>query len=290
MNIYDLALSLFRPLIIRNKERLNKLGDNLRRAQITKSMPEEYYAVSILFGIIAFPIALFVSLLFAAMLGLTNEKILIVLAISAGSSISTFFFINYYPKSIADSRKKKIENSLSFASLYMTTMAESSILPKDMFKLLGGLNEYGEIAKEARRISEDIEALGLDFPSAVERAIGRSPSSEWSEFLSGFRTTITSGGELKSYLSEKTRGYTAEYKERLASFGSMLSMLLQMYLTVVGVGTVFFIVMTSLMGVIGGVSTPMIKFMQYMVVLGGIPMMTIAMIILIRMISPLTVK
>ena len=290
MNIYEFALSLFRPLVIKKSERLNTLSENLKKAQFTNATAEEYYALSILLSIIALPIAMIVALLFAVISGVTLKNMLLVSAISLSVSAGTGILVLYYPKAMADTRKKKIENSLSFATLYLTTMSESSILPKDMFKLLGGLTEYGAIAEEARRISEDIEAVGLDFPSAVERAIRRSPSVEWSEFLAGFRTTIVGGGELRSYLEEKTRGYTSEYKERLVSFGKMLTMILQMYLTVVGIGTVFFIVISSLMGVIGGVSTTMIKFMQYSIVLGGIPLMTIAMIILIRIISPLTVK
>lgn len=290
MNIYEFALNLFRPLIVKRSNKLKKLADNLKRAHFTTVTAEEYFAFSILLAIIVYPVSLIVVLFFVAVSGLTLKNLLIGIGIAMAASIGTGFTVLYYPKTLADSRKKKIENSLSFATLYLTTMAESAILPKDMFKLMGRLKEYGAIADETRRISEDIEGVGLDFPSAIDRAIKRSPSVEWSEFLSGFKTTIVSGGELKSYLEEKTRGYTEEYKEKLVSFGKMLTMLLQMYLTVVGIGTVFFIVMSSLMGVIGGVSTTMVKVMQYMVVLGGIPLMTIAMIIIIRMISPLSVK
>ncbi|UCD03806.1 MAG: type II secretion system F family protein [Candidatus Woesearchaeota archaeon] len=290
MNIYELALNLFRPIVVKRSDKLNKLSNNLKRAHFTKFTAEEYFAFAILLSIIAYPVSLAVVLFFIIVSGLTLRNLLLGVSISLLVSAGTGFITLYYPKTLADARKKKIENSLSFATLYLTTMAESAILPKDMFKLMGGLKEYGAIADEARRISEDIEGVGLDFPSAVDRAIRRSPSVEWSEFLSGFKTTIVSGGELKSYLEEKTRGYTEEYKERLISFGKMLTMLLQMYLTIVGIGTVFFIVISSLMGVIGGVSTTMVKVMQYLVVLGGIPLMTVAMIIIIRMISPLSVK
>lgn len=289
-SIYDFALNIFRPLVVKHSSKLNTLAKDLRKAGYNDVTAEEYFSVVILAGLLAIPVSFIVSLFFVLVAGITILRLFMCFGISLLCSAGTMGFVLYYPKNIINSRKKKIENSLSFAALYLTTMSESSILPKKMFKLLGRLDEYGAIADEAKRISEDVEGLGLDFPSAVQRAIKRSPSDEWSEFLSGLNTTITSGGELKSYLEEKTKGYTSEYKQKLVSFGKMLTMLLQMYLTLVGIGSVFFIVISSLMGVIGGVSTIMIKVMQYSLVLGGIPLMTVAMILIIKTISPLSVK
>jgi len=44
MNIYEFALSLFRPLVIKKSERLNTLSENLKKAQFTNATAEEYYA------------------------------------------------------------------------------------------------------------------------------------------------------------------------------------------------------------------------------------------------------
>lgn len=287
--LYDFAFNIFRNFILKNEQVLTKLSKDLNKAKIMIS-PEKYFALALFLGLIAIPISIIIALIFSAISGFSIINILLSFIIGIGIGVGTLMFILYYPKTIIDSRKKRIENAISFAALYLTTMSESSILPKDMFKLLGNLEEYGEIAIEARKIAEDMEGLGMDLSSSIESAIARSPSQEWSEFLSGFRTTIVSGGDLKEYLLEKTKGYTSEYKRKLGEFGKMLGMLLQMYLTVVGVGTVFFIVMSSLMGVIGGMSPVMIKTMQYFLVVIGIPLVTVGMIIIIRAISPLSVK
>ena len=288
-NIYEFAFKLFRPYLIKKKETLDELASTLKKAKINLSA-EHYYAFSLLLVLLILPVALFISILFVSLLDLSLTNILLAIGISLGAAFGIRTLVLFYPQTKKDVRKKKIENAISFSTLYITTMAESSILPKDMFRLMGQLEEYGEISDEARRISEDIDGLGLDLPSAIERAINRSPSREWSEFLSGFKTAIISGGDLKEYLREKTKGYTEAYKRKLVSFGKILAMLLQMYLTVVGIGTVFFVVMSSLMGVIGGISTTMIKTMQYSMVLLGIPLATVAMIIIIRAVSPLSVK
>lgn len=289
MNVYDFALDLFRSHIVKNRDKLKKLHSSLVTSRMDVSS-EKYYALILLSVLISFIVSMILTFFIVVLSGITLVKIVFALIFPFAVSAGVGLFIYFYPRLKAGQRKKKIENALSFATIYMTTMAESSILPKDMFRLMGQLEEYGEIAEESKRIAEDVEVLGLDLPTAIDRAISRSPSFEWSEFLSGFKTTITGGGDLSSYLKEKSKGYTSEYKKKLVQFGKMLGLLIQMYLTVVGVGTVFFIVISSLMGVMGGVSTLTIKAMQYMVVLVGIPMVTLMMIIIIRAISPINIK
>jgi archaellum biogenesis protein FlaJ (TadC family) len=69
-----------------------------------------------------------------------------------------------------------------------------------MFRMMSTFKEYGELSKEAEKISTDIKALGLDAPEALTRAISRSPSPFWSELLVGLKTTVTVGGDLAKYL------------------------------------------------------------------------------------------
>lgn len=288
-DFYDFSFNLFRSFLLKNKDTLQKLAEDLNKAKIFKS-PEKYFAAGLFSGVLGAIFSFIFLIIFFAISGISIINILLSIIISISVGISIPMILIYYPKTLIDARKKRIENALSFAALYLTTMSESSILPKDMFHLLGNLEEYGEIAIESKKISEDMSGLGMDISSAISNAISRSPSPEWSQFLSGFRNAIVSGGNLQEFLVEKTKGYTEDYKRRLTDFGKMLGMLLQMYLTVVGVGTVFFIVMSSLMGVIGGTSPVVIQTMQYFLVIVGIPLVTVAMIIIIRAISPLSVK
>jgi flagellar protein FlaJ len=203
------------------------------------------------------------------------------------AAIGGFFVTYFYPKLTADERKKKIENALSFGTLYFATLAKSGFPPHKMFKVMAGFKEYGELAKESSKISNDVEALGLDTPTALTRAMNRSPSPEWTELLAGLKTAITVGGDLGTYLEEKADGFVSEYKRRLEEFSNFLTMLMEVYITIVIVGGIFFIVITSIMSSIGAVSVSLLKAINWLIVLVGIPVLTAAFILIAKGMSPI---
>ena len=140
----------------------------------------------------------------------------------------------------------------------------------------------------SRKITADIDILGFDFPTAINRAIKRSPSYNWIELLSGIRNTITIGGELGDYLEEKAEGYIQDYKRKVKKFNDTVSIFMNVYITLILVGIVFFIIMSSLMSTIGGMSINMLKMSQIGIVFVGLPVVSLAFILLIKTMSPWT--
>jgi len=286
-DIYEYSLQLFRPTVRKHESLFSRLAEDLRRAHMLFPA-EQWAAFSILVTVITFVVALAVSLAFTlvlitpALLAI-GIAILLTIGVTAGAGLLVF----YYPSLVADERKKRIENAIPFAVLYMATIARSGFPPQDIFRLLSGFKEYGEISKEASKITNDIEAMGLDILTALTRAIARSASPEWTELLAGLKTTIAVGGDLPKYLDEKTTGFVAEYKRRLGDFGNMLSMLIEIYITLVIVGAVFFIVTTSVMIAVGGVPVDLIKAINLLLVVVGLPLLTAAFILIVKGVSPL---
>ena len=88
------------------------------------------------------------------------------------------------------------------------------------------------------------------------------------------------------YLEKKAHGFVQEYRRKLQSFSKTLTLLMNMYITLIIVGTVFFIVVSSLMGAVGGISTTAIKIVHYLVIFLGLPALTAMLIIIIRSSSP----
>jgi flagellar protein FlaJ len=201
--------------------------------------------------------------------------------------ISGFFLTYFYPTMIADERRKKIENALPFGTLYLSTLARAGFPPQNMFRLMAGFKEYGELSHEAGKISNDIDALGLDISEALSRAMNRSPSPSWTELLAGLRTTINVGGDLARFLDEKADGFVAEYKRKLTEFSNFLTMLIEIYITLVIVGAIFFIVVSSVMSSIGAVPVQLLKTVNFLIVVVGIPVLTAAFILIAKGLSPL---
>ncbi|MEK6923518.1 MAG: type II secretion system F family protein [Nanoarchaeota archaeon] len=286
-DFYSLAFDLFSPLVKKYSKYFDRLEIDLRRARIT--VRKDYWAsFIILVMVLSFVTTFGIGLPFALLLGnFQLMPMMIFLSVLIGTTIGAGILTYFYPAVIAGERQKKIDNTLPFSTIYMSTIARSGFPPQDIFKMISRFKEYGEISTEAQQISRDIETLGLDLPSALTRAINRSPSQYWSELLAGIRTTITLGGDLGQLLTEKTNGFVADYKRRLNEFSNLLSLLIEIYITIVVVGAVFFVVITSIMLAVGGVPVATVKALNYALVLVGLPVLTAAFILLMKGSSPL---
>ncbi len=285
-DIYKQSFGLFSPIIKKYPKVLVSLAVQLRKARMT--MPAEHWmAFCMLAGVLAFVVSLVISIVFA--LGLQMGLIAIISAplISIGVGFGTGALAYFYPAITADERKKRIENAIAYGTLYLAALARAGFPLPQMFKLMAGFKEYGELSREAGKISNDIDALGLDAPEALARAIKMSPSPAWAELLVGLKTTITVGGDLAKYLDEKAKGFVDDYKRRLSEFSEFLSMLIEIYITLVVVGVIFFIVITSVMSSIGAVPVPFLKTVNLLVVTIGIPVLTAAFILIAKGASPL---
>ncbi|MBI2040934.1 MAG: type II secretion system F family protein [DPANN group archaeon] len=253
------------------------------------SIPTENWIAMMFFAALLAGVAtLFSALLITIISGaLSVVAILFSFVAAALISVLTGLLVLYYPAMAASERKKKIENALPFATIYLNTISRAGFPPQDLFKMIAKFKEYGEVSEEAKKISNEVHALGLDLPSALNNAVARSPSNSWTELLAGMKTTITIGGDLGQFLSEKAKGFVADYQRRLQEFSNFLTLMIEIYITLVIVGAVFFIITTSIMVSIGGVPVALVKALNYAIVLVGLPVMTAAFLLMIKGASPM---
>ena len=196
-----------------------------------------------------------------------------------------FFYFKIYLKLVANSRAKKIDNVIHFASLYMATIAGSGAPPLEMFKVMGSLEGLGEIQKIANNIVRDVNVFGLSLIESLDKEAKSVPSQKFKELLWGVKKIITSGGDLQRYLVEKGNRFLDDYKRKLEEFSRSMSMIIEIYTTVVIVGAIFAIVLSALMGAVSGF-TPMMKLLQYGILLVGLPVSTLFFILIIKEMSP----
>jgi archaellum biogenesis protein FlaJ (TadC family) len=286
VNIYDRSYEIFKPLVSRMNNLFVPLDEKLRIAKI-KTSHEKYGAFILLISTIVSVVCfIFMSIFGSLLLSVHLINFIIYLLVSLFIGISVAVFTYFYPNFKISERKSKIENALPFVTIYLSTIVRSGLQPKNMFKMLGRFKQYKTISQEARKINSDIEGLGMDLPTALNHAILRSPSANWTELLAGLRNSLTVGGDTSAYLEEKAHGFIQQYKRRLDEFSKLLALFMNIYITTVIVGLVFFVVISSLMVTIGGVSTDLIKFFQYLLVFVGLPMVTFVFIIIIKSASP----
>ncbi|MBR9681347.1 MAG: hypothetical protein GOV00_00950 [Candidatus Altiarchaeota archaeon] len=245
---------------------------------------EEFSSLLIMTAIIlplfiTFPIGLLVLLL-----GASPILSLMILIFGTLALALLIFIVGYiYPGARVSDIKKNITNNLPFATIYMATLANSGMTPAQMFEVLGRFEEFGYVAKEASRITRDVKLMGVDIATAIERAAERTPSTALRELLWGIKSTITTGGDIKKFLVIKSNSSMADYRRFLDKFVDQLSILIEIYITAVIVGSIFFIIMGIILGMMGGgESLALVRMVIYF----GIPMISIMFMILISGLSP----
>lgn len=262
------------------------LKKDLKRANMKISL-EEYISIAFLTCVILFLIELPLFFYIFSLLKL-GPIFSIFMAITVSLSICLFFFLIFlnYPKFIIRDKSKSIDYTLPFAGIYLSTIASSGLPPHKIFEIFSEFEEYGEISKEAKNIVNDMNAFGLNIYESLEKAVDRTPSKNLRELFWSILSTVKSGGSLIKLLTEKSKGFLNDYNRNLVEFSRTLSIFLEVYLTALVLGAIFFTILTSLMSGIGGVVQSNITLIQFFLIFMFIPFISFAFIILIKSSSP----
>lgn len=291
MNVWkilrDLSFKFFKHSLDPLVNLFESIKPDLLKADIGLTLLEYVYVMFfsiLLFFIIEFPLITIITsiilkdIILAVLFSFTLNIVIVLIV---------FFIFYTYPSIAAAKRKKDIESALPFATTYMATIANSGAPPITMFKVISQFEEYGEVSKEAEKIYRDVEVFGMDLVGALRKTANRTPSEELKELLWGLDNVLTSGGDISDFLHEKSRLFIAEYGRKLQQYSRTLSVLIEIYLTLVLVGSVFFIIITSLMSVLGGGGmSGYLSFIQFLVIFIILPFVSIGFIFLIKSIAP----
>ena len=283
-----IAYRIFGRIAGRMAPQLESVRLDIKKGQLDMLL-EEYLSIALMFGLFSFVLGGVAGFFLSQrMLPQAPDMMLLVLNLFVGLIFSTVTFLAFmsYPSMAASGVKRGIEINMPFAVMYMSTVSGSGIPPHIIFKLLSRFKEYGEISKECGNITAETEFFGKDISEAIRRAAGRTPSEDFKELLWGMDTIIAEGGNLRKFLSNSAMRYMNKYKRRIQAYSHQLSLFLEIYLTVVVVGSIFFMIMGAIMASMGGMP-PYMLLLQRLVVYLALPLVTIAFIFLIRITSPM---
>ncbi len=265
-------------------EYFEELRPQLSRADIEISLPE-YVSMTVFSSISVFIFGIFIlgsSMTISS--GLSGFVLSIALSIVL--SIGTLIGFYLYPSVIMRDRASKIRDSLPFATMYMATLAGTGTSISQLFANLAETDEYGEISKEAEKINRDIETFGMDVGEALQRAAERTPSDDFKDLLWGINHTVTSGGSLRAFLHERSRTLMNDYERRVDSFAEQLSLIVEMYITLVIVGSIVFTSMSVVMSSFTGYSPDLIVMIQMLAIFIGLPFISGMFILIVKGMAP----
>jgi len=288
MSAYNkLAFRLFSQVSEKVSGYFLDVKSNLKRARIKLSV-QEYISIAIMTAFIVFVVGFpILSFLFGLMFRTFLFSFISSFTVTIALTIGAFAVVLNYPKLIIDQKERSINNSLPFATLYLSTIASTKLPLHKVFDIFARFSDYGNLTKEVELISNEIELFGLDINTALERAIDRSPSKELKELLWGMLSTRRSGGDLHAYLREAAANLTNDYRRKLYEFSHQLTLYIEIYLTAIVVGAIFFTILTSIISGLGGaMQTSNIIVLQFLLIFCFMPMVSVLFIIFVKTITP----
>ena len=247
-----IILSLFGPVAERLQNQFSFLKYYLSLADM-RILLRTYLAISCA---VTFTVFVFTFFFMYFLFTFLNYSLISKIAFSVGGALIfaliTFFISISYPVVKAQSRRRNIETNLPFAITHMSAIASSGVPPSTMFRLITDFEEYGEIAREVKKIVQNIDVLGLDITTAIREVARKTPSESFKQFLEGVATTIDTGGDLHAFLLKESEKAMFEYKIRREKFLQTLSTYADFYTAVLIAAPLFLVAILSVMSMIEG--------------------------------------
>jgi flagellar protein FlaJ len=159
----------------------------------------------------------------------------------------------------ADKNKKsnkKIEAELPFFITIVTLLATSGFGPYTIFLKIKELDLLPNVRVEAIKILKKIDILGKD-PLVVMAETKERGISHFGEFLSGWVSSIQSGGDVVSYLKSKMDSTFEVYESQQKELANKVQTLVETYMTMqIVVLAIYIIVTATSTGGVGSAPNP----------------------------------
>jgi flagellar protein FlaJ len=193
-----------------------------------------------------------------------------------------------YPVYRADKHKRELDDELPFTTGYMAILASAGVSPEKIFYSLSTLSVPLAASSEARDVIKNVNLFGLDVISALEKASSRTPSEKLRDTLEGMISTIHTGGNLGAFLREKFKRHMRLKRLSLKKYSDSLSVLSEVYVALLLTGPLLFVIMLSVMSMLGGgglgilSSDLLLNLLTYI----GIPVCALIFLIILDSSSP----
>jgi len=284
-----LGMKLFHQTVDKVISYFSDIIPDIKKSKM-KTTPQEYMSIALLTSFIVFLVELPVWALIIAIF-VQSIMFSIFLSFMVSTLLAAVFFMAFvnYPKLIIKDKAKNIDDNLPFAMLYLATISGSKLPLYKILKIFSKFTRYGEVTDEVNKINSDVEVFGLDINTALTRAVDRTSSKNFKEFLYGLLSLSSTGGDIHQYIKEKSKSLMAEYRRKLYEFSHELMVFTEIYLTAIVIGTIFFTVLTSILsgislGSSGGGGNAIL--FQFLLIFIFLPAITAVFIILIKSATP----
>jgi len=178
----------------------------------------------------------------------------------------------YFPYTEAQSIGKKIDRELPFVTIHMSAIATAGVEPTNIFRIILKNKEYKYANQEFRKLMNLINFQGYDLVRALKKTAVSSSSVKLRELLGGLATTITSGGDMHTYLDKHSEELLFDYKLEREKYTKTAETFMDIYISVVIAAPMIMLMLFVIMGStaisIGGLSAKVMGVLIIILVAG----------------------
>jgi archaeal flagellar protein FlaJ len=187
----------------------------------------------------------------------------------------------FYPLQRKKSLKSNLENNLAYSFGIIGVLSSAGLAIDRLFENLATSESNPVLAELAKRFLRDVRVFGLDSETALKEVGEHSPSGAFSKMLNSIAVAFRTTGSVHDLVMFESSRLLQEKRDRLKKQTSNLSVMAELYITLVVVGPIIFIVMMAIFGLLpaGGLPDPVLVI--NIIVFIGIPALSIMMLILL---------
>lgn len=180
------------------------------------------------------------------------------------------------------SREREINRLLSDTVSYMYALSIGGMNQLEIMEAIADSEDvYGELSKEFQSILNQTYYFDTDYRTAIRYQANETPSDEFSQFLSDMLSILSSGGDLNSFLDDKTETHLRNAKQNQEDLIEFLELFGEMYLNV-SLLPLMLLILVTIMQIMGSGS----QMMLYLVVYVLIPMIGVGFLVMMSTILP----
>jgi flagellar protein FlaJ len=197
------------------------------------------------------------------------------------------FLAGFYTPSIAagmkgGSRERQIDVLLPDTVAYMYALSIGGMNQLEIMQAVADSEDvYGEVALEFQTVLNETEYFDVDYRTAIQHRAAETPSDKLAQFFTDMLSILSSGGDLTSFLDDKTDKHLRHAKEDQEDMIEMLEIFGEMYLNL-SLLPLLLLILITIMQLMGGASEMMLMMVIYVV----IPMIGIGFMVLMSTVLP----
>lgn len=195
------------------------------------------------------------------------------------SGSTVYFYRWWHPRYVADNLRRQIDRGLIYTTALMYALSMGGVpFPKIMRTLAENRAVYGEISEEFDIAVRDMEQIGSDVLTAINRLATRTPSRRLSRFARNLVIVLEGGKQLPEFLRDQYEHFYDEVEDQQELFLEIIAALAEGYVGLLVAAPLFLITILVLIGMVLDQTLTIIRILVYF----GIPAATLAFMIFLE--------